>query len=197
VVDSITHVYLRIHKFQFFRASVLQSISILPPRPQAFVAPQHSPAPGVSYWHRPHTSRTRLPILFFHGIGVGLYPYMEFLKDINTGHHAEDGTIGILAIEILPVSSRITGPMVPKEELCQQYRAILDLHGYKKFVLVSHSSVSPSIEQNVCQRDETDTAQSSPRISSKTPISPVGSRQWFSSIPSQSCSINQMWHTIS
>ena len=139
MVDSITHVYLRFHSFQFYRSSPLHSVSIIPPRPQAFVAAHRSPAKDVSYWYHPHTSRTELPILFFHGIGVGLYPYTEFLKDLNQGRRPEDGEIGVLAIEILPISSRITAPMPPKEELCRRYRAILDHHGYDKFVLASHS----------------------------------------------------------
>ena len=68
-----------------------------------------------------------LPVVFLHGIGVGLYPYMKCLEDVNHGRQKEDvnhgrqkedGKVGILAVEILPVSSRITWAMLGKEELC-------------------------------------------------------------------------------
>ncbi|KAG9499675.1 hypothetical protein J7337_008134 [Fusarium musae] len=76
-----------------------------------------SPAKRLTYWHRPHTSKTRLPILFIHGIGVGLYPYVNFLAELNAAGSA-DGDVGIIAVEILSVSSRITGPAMLKEEMC-------------------------------------------------------------------------------
>lgn len=93
----------------------------------------------MSHWYRPHTSKTELPILFLHGIGVGLYPYMELLKELNQGRHKEDGDIGIIAVEILSISSRLTSPILPRAEMCRQLREILDYHQYHKFVMVSHS----------------------------------------------------------
>jgi len=139
VVDTLTHTYLRFHRFQFYRASVSHTVKILPPRPHAFVASHHSTSHDISYWHRPHTSTTELPILFLHGIGVGLYPYMEFLKEMNQGRRKEDGDIGILAVEILSISSRLTSPILPRAAMCEQLRDILDHHQYHKFVMVSHS----------------------------------------------------------
>lgn len=127
------------HKFQFHRSSLVRSLSIIPPRPQACLTSHRSPARDLTYWYRPHTSRKELPILFVHGIGVGLYPYIRFLEELNQGRRDEEGEVGILAVEILPVSSRITKPMLGKKEMCQQLRVILRHHGFDKFVLVSHS----------------------------------------------------------
>jgi hypothetical protein len=78
-------------------------------------------------------------MVFIHGIGVGLYPYMQLLKEVNMGRRDEDGKIGILAVEILPISSRITAPVLRKEELCHQFRFVLRYHGIENFILVSHS----------------------------------------------------------
>lgn len=96
----------------------------------------------LTYWHRPHTSRTRLPVVFIHGIGIGLYPYVNFLRDLN--EHAgegqdEDGQIGILAIEVMPISSRITHAALGSNTLCRELASILDHHGFARCVLVSHS----------------------------------------------------------
>lgn len=143
MVDIVTHAFLLFHNFQFYRSSIVHSIGIFPPRPHTFIASGHSPAPDLTYWYHPHTSHRELPILFLHGIGVGLYPYMKFLEELNQGRREEDGKIGILAVEILPISSRITAPLLRKEEMCQQLQVILHYHGFEKFILASHSWVCP------------------------------------------------------
>jgi hypothetical protein len=143
VVDTITHTFMLLHDFQFHRSSIMHGISVFPPRPHAFIASRRSPAKNLTYWYHPHTSHQELPILFLHGIGVGLYPYMKFLKELNQGRRDEKGKIGILAVEILPISSRITSPLLRKEEMCQQLQVILRHHGFQKFIVVSHSWVCP------------------------------------------------------
>ncbi len=137
---------MRLHGFNFYRRSIMHSLSIIPPRPQALITSHRSPSRDMSYWYHPHTSEKELPILFLHGIGVGLYPYMQLLKEVNMGRRAEHGEIGILAVEILPISSRITTPMPRKEDMCQQLRSILCYHGIEEFILISHSSVIPPIK---------------------------------------------------
>ncbi|KAI1607825.1 hypothetical protein EDD36DRAFT_459058 [Exophiala viscosa] len=139
VVDIVTHAYMYINDFHFYRGSITNSVSIIPPRPQAFIASYPSPSQNMSYWHRPHTAQRELPLVFLHGVGVGLYPYMRLLKEVNMGRRDEDGMIGILALEILPISSRITPPLPRKEDMCQQIHCIFDHHGFDKFILVSHS----------------------------------------------------------
>ena len=94
VVDIATHARLLWHGFHFYRSSIAHSVGIFPPRPQTFVASQCSPALSLTYWYRPHTSRTELPILFIHGIGVGLFPYIDLLKELNEGRRTSDGEIG-------------------------------------------------------------------------------------------------------
>ena len=129
------------HGFRFYRSSIVHCIVIFPPRPHTCITSHRSPALDLTYWYQPHTSRKELPILFLHGIGVGLYPYVKFLGELNQGREDEDGKIGILALEILPISSRITAPLLRKEEMCQKIRTILRHHGFGMFVLVSHSCV--------------------------------------------------------
>lgn len=78
-------------------------------------------------------------MLFLHGIGVGLYPYVDFLAQLNRGKVEEEGEVGIIALEILPISSRITNAAPGKEATCRQIQAILNHHGWSDVVLVSHS----------------------------------------------------------
>ena len=81
-------------------------------------------------------------MLFIHGVGVGLYPYTNFLRDINikTGYFGDmDDTVGIIAIEIMAVSSRLTAQALDKDILVNEIKCILDYHRWTKCVLVGHS----------------------------------------------------------
>jgi hypothetical protein len=113
---------MRYHSFNFHRTSLLQFPTIFPFRPLALLSPHLSPAKTLTYWHRPHTSKTRLPILFIHGIGIGLYPYVDFLAELNVGDETDglDGELGIIAVEIMPVSFRITSEALQKDEMCHE-----------------------------------------------------------------------------
>ncbi|KAF4443511.1 ribose-phosphate pyrophosphokinase [Fusarium acutatum] len=138
VVDTIASAYLLCHSFSFHRISISKFFTTFPLRPLSLVTRYKSPAKRLTYWHRPHTSKTRLPILFIHGIGVGLYPYIKFLAEINAADSA-DGDVGIIAVEIISVSSRITGSAMLKQEMCEEIHRILSSHGWEDCVLVSHS----------------------------------------------------------
>lgn len=142
MVDVVLSGSLLYHSFDFYSNSL---ISVFPLRPLSLFTPHRSPTKTVSYWHRPHTSKERLPILFIHGIGIGLYPYVNFLAEINAQHGEEpsDGQVGIIAVELMAISSRITSEAISKENMCEEVRRILDAHGWEKFVLVSHSYVPP------------------------------------------------------
>jgi len=134
--------------------------SVFPPRLQHFIAhplsslglQQHhhtrtSPSTELSYFYRPHRSRTHLPILFLHGIGIGLWPYVQFLAEINKSV-PEDEQIGILALELLPLSSRlVSSPLLTPATFLAHLKDILSSHHdpdaeawlSRGFILVSHS----------------------------------------------------------
>jgi len=78
-----------------------------PLRPLSVLCRQQSNARDMSYWYRPHTSRTRMPILFIHGIGIGLITYTDFFSDLIEKHKGSDSNdqVGIIAIEIMPPAS--------------------------------------------------------------------------------------------
>lgn len=127
--------------FRFHRLAFERFFGVFPLRPFTLFSKQETPARTITYWHRPHTSRNRLPVLFVHGIGIGLYPYVNFLNQINQTQvrNNDDGEIGIIAIEMMPVSFRITGAALERDEMCDEILRILEGHGWDQFVLVSHS----------------------------------------------------------
>lgn len=141
LVDTFTAGCLSYSGFTLFRTHLHSSLAVIPPRPATLFTRSISSAPDLSYWYRPHTSRTRLPILFIHGIGIGLYPYTKWLAEINKNdpEAAQDGEIGIIAVEIMPISFRIAGSILGREDMCRQINMILDRHGFDKVVLASHS----------------------------------------------------------
>lgn len=89
----------------------------------------------MPYWYREHTSKDKLPILFIHGIGIGFWPYLPFLKELV----AQDPEVGILAVEILSVSMHMTAPPLPSEETCIAITRILDSLALPRVVVCSHS----------------------------------------------------------
>ncbi|QPH01371.1 hypothetical protein C2857_005571 [Epichloe festucae Fl1] len=143
VVDTIASLSLFYHSFDFHRTSWMGFLGVFPFRPLTVFSTSKSPAKRLTYWHRPHISKTRLPVLFLHGIGVGLYPYVDFLAEINAREGQEsstgDGQVGIIAVEMMWVSSRLTAEAMSKDEMVDEVCRIIKTHGWDKFVLVSHS----------------------------------------------------------
>lgn len=129
------------HSFQFNRLPIRRFLTVFPFRPFTLLTTHKTPTKTLSYWHRPHTSSNRLPVLFIHGIGIGLYPYVNFLAQINQarGEINNNGDIGIIAIEIMPVSFRLTHAALEKNQMCDEIKRILLKHGWQRVVLVSHS----------------------------------------------------------
>ncbi|TFK96830.1 hypothetical protein BDV98DRAFT_597219 [Pterulicium gracile] len=108
--------------------------SAFPPRPLTFFG-RPTPVQDASYWYKPHTSTTKLPIVFIHGIGIGLWPYIPFLKGII----AQDPTVGILLIEIVPITMHISHRPPPAPLTVQRIASILAFHSIDRFVLAAHS----------------------------------------------------------
>ncbi|KAH9841192.1 hypothetical protein Tdes44962_MAKER07858 [Teratosphaeria destructans] len=142
LVDTMTHIRMLFSGFKYF--STLQtSLEVFPPRPLALAtATQDSPAQQLSYWYREHTSKIRLPVLFLHGIGIGLHAHVEFLRELDAALNskaAADNKVGILAVEVLQISSRLTHSIVTSKAFLEQLAQVLDHHRMNKVVLVSHS----------------------------------------------------------
>lgn len=139
LVDNLVSIYLLYQGLTYYRTAYSHFLRIIPSRPSLLALSSPSPAKATTYWYRPHTSKTRLPVLFIHGIGIGLYPYAQFVAGLKIQDSDEDGQVGVIAIEILAISSRVTVEALSKEDMCDEIHTILKAHGWDKFVLVSHS----------------------------------------------------------
>jgi len=131
-VDTYTWFVLRNNGFKHYASG--QWRSLFPPRPLTVIS-QRSLSPNVSYWYRAHRTTDKPPIVFIHGIGIGLYAYTGLLRRIAEA----DEEVGILAIELLAISMRMTRPVMGPAETCIAFSEILTSLGIDRFVLVGHS----------------------------------------------------------
>ncbi|KAJ3902768.1 hypothetical protein F5879DRAFT_962740 [Lentinula edodes] len=136
LVDLITSTKLSFMGFHHYS----NPSRIFPPRLfHIFTTPSPSATTHFSYWYRPHKSPTRDPIIFIHGIGIGLYPYLPFFQDLITATPDQ----GLLLIELLPISMHISSPpansLLPRESLLHGLYTTLDSLGISRAVLASHS----------------------------------------------------------
>lgn len=136
LVDSVTHGRMLWSGFKFYTASIYNNLlHVFPPRLLACLerSKRHSPSDQLSYWYRPAVNESTLPIVFLHGIGIGLYPYIPFLSSLPP-------TSPLLAVEILPICMRLTKTnILTVPEFLSHFKEILRHHGIDKFVLVGHS----------------------------------------------------------
>ncbi|KAI8982942.1 Alpha/Beta hydrolase protein [Trametes punicea] len=131
-VDTITAIQMKNCGFHHYTSS--HCASCFPPR--TFTAfSNNAPHPDLVYWLRPHKSSTKDPILFLHGIGIGLWPYVPFFADLVEA----DPDVGIIAIENLSISMRISRPPLSRAEMLEALLELLDAHEIERVVVVAHS----------------------------------------------------------
>ncbi|KAH8170438.1 alpha/beta hydrolase fold domain-containing protein [Sarocladium implicatum] len=136
IVDLFTHTLLVWKGFQYYAATSQQ---VFPPRPQCKLSRHRSTVSEMGYWYSPHQCEHKLPLVFFHGIGIGLLVYIEYLATLLKTGTGKDSGIGIIAVEMMPISFRLTNPPPSKVEFLEQMSRILDHHGWTDFAISSHS----------------------------------------------------------
>ncbi|KAH7018511.1 uncharacterized protein B0I36DRAFT_40106 [Microdochium trichocladiopsis] len=137
-VDTMTHVLLAWQGFRYYAQARSALTSVVPLRLQSLLPGARSEGKDMAYWHRPHTASDKIPIVFLHGIGIGLWPYVPFFSRLARCQ-PRDAQIGVIAIEMLPISFRLTNDPLQKLEYLQNVTAILDARGWSRFTLVTHS----------------------------------------------------------
>ncbi|EPS40897.1 hypothetical protein H072_5204 [Dactylellina haptotyla CBS 200.50] len=135
LIDTLTYLRLSFAGYSYYRRPLATFLYSFPFRFETLFTRHTSPSRTIPYWHRPHTSKTHAPILYLHGIGIGLHPYVPTLSKIASSLP----DVGIIAVEIDPISSRICPPIQKQAALLQELRAILQKHNYKSFTLAANS----------------------------------------------------------
>lgn len=173
LADTLSQVLLQAKGFAYHRRSLWKTAAaVFPPRPAAFFTRSTSVASSISYFLREHHSHTRLPVLYIHGIGIGLLPSVQFLSELdhelNHGRSSSD-QVGILAIEILQISSRLTESIPRRADFLAQLTTIINHHfgPDSHFVLGAHS-YGTILSANILNDDHL-----SPRVSATLLVDPV------------------------
>ncbi|KZS99366.1 uncharacterized protein LAESUDRAFT_668070, partial [Laetiporus sulphureus 93-53] len=135
IVDTITSAQLALGGFRHYDNK--NPLGCFPPRWSSLFS-RRSPDANIAYWYRPHRSKTKHPVLFLHGIRIGLWPYTPFLQELV----AKDLNVGIIAIENLSVSVHICAPPLPCAEMLAALTCILEHHHHTSFVLAARSTQS-------------------------------------------------------
>ncbi|RKP25741.1 Alpha/Beta hydrolase protein [Syncephalis pseudoplumigaleata] len=101
----------------------------------------------VSYWYRPatkeacaarHRSATApYPIVFIHGLGMGLMSYLAFIAKICYANGARDVPVYLLDMPYLGMRLLAQAPSIP-ETACA-VKAALHRHGHRRAVFIGHS----------------------------------------------------------
>ncbi|KAF2443170.1 hypothetical protein P171DRAFT_522791 [Karstenula rhodostoma CBS 690.94] len=131
-IDFWTSMILLISGFTFYRQPRGKFLKTFPLRPLTLLAPNQSAAPNFSYFYRPHLSTTHRPIVLIHGLGIGLAAYLPLLLMMPKD-------IGILAIEVLPTSSRITEALPLPADQAREIGDIIAQQNLSAFVFIAHS----------------------------------------------------------
>ncbi|ELQ44096.1 hypothetical protein OOU_Y34scaffold00100g4 [Pyricularia oryzae Y34] len=119
--------------YTFYRTKRSNFFRVFPFRISGLLAPKESAARDhMSYYVRPHKSTTKRPILFIHGIGMGVAQNLMYFNSIPKD-------VGVVVIELLPISARISPPLCTASQMAESVAAILDQQGFDDVVLVSQS----------------------------------------------------------
>ncbi|KAI0245885.1 hypothetical protein BJV78DRAFT_1259315 [Lactifluus subvellereus] len=134
-VDTLVSIALYYRGFTHY--NTCKWFHVFPPRPliALFSRTSADRVTNMPYWYRPHRSHTKLPVLFIHGIGIGLLPYVPFLRELAM----QDPDVGIIAIEIMPISMHITASPLASDAMCAAITRILNAHEFHRVVVAGHS----------------------------------------------------------
>ncbi|KPI39877.1 uncharacterized protein AB675_11475 [Cyphellophora attinorum] len=139
--DTLACVMLWMYGFRFYRPSRWTFFKSFPLRPVVLLSSNSAPSETFTYWMLPHTSKDpkHQPVMFVHGVGVGLHFYLPFLRALLP--HCRAHGIGIICLEVNQVCSRITNALPAPLQIVAEINQILEYHGWqhRRPVLLTHS----------------------------------------------------------
>ncbi|CAH0046366.1 unnamed protein product [Clonostachys solani] len=152
--DVVSYFRLRLSGFDHYRLPLYKRMSVFPWRPQTIFSRTISPSEHLSYFYRPHSRRDRRPVLFIHGFGHGISKYSRFLKDFDRQNGDSSSGVGIIALEIMPLTTRINeDDMLPMDKLMREIRLVLAKHGWNEVTVLAHSvgtTIATQLLQHFC-----------------------------------------------
>lgn len=140
LADFVSYFRLRLCGFEHYRLPIYKRMSVFPWRPHTVLSRTISVSEHLSYFYRPHIRRGRRPVLFIHGFGHGISRYSRFLKDFDCQNGYSSSGVGIIALEIMPLTTRVNeDDMLPMDKLMREIRLVLAHHGWSEVTILAHS----------------------------------------------------------
>ncbi|KAF7298468.1 hypothetical protein MKEN_01371900 [Mycena kentingensis (nom. inval.)] len=135
LVDMTTAIFLLLLGFKHYAPPGY--LRAFPPRAFTSLVSKRGANAHFPYWYRPPRgdTPTTTPLLFLHGIGIGLHPYVPFIRELLRA----DPTRAIVLIEFLPISMRMTAPMPPCSTILDSINTTLESLAIPEVVLAAHS----------------------------------------------------------
>lgn len=104
---------------------------------------RYTTSPGVNYWHRPSTLLTSpstpqsksLPVVFFHGVGPGMWIYLPFLLRLWARHLDRDHIV----VETPHITTSLAFKVPHWTHMVKAVEEALDRHDMPTFCAMGHS----------------------------------------------------------
>ncbi|KAF7294587.1 hypothetical protein MIND_00995200 [Mycena indigotica] len=135
LVDMTTSIFLISLGFKHYAPRAY--FSAFPPRLFTSLFSRRAANEHFPYWYRPPRgdAPSKPTLLFLHGIGIGLHPYVPLFRELLRS----DPTQSILLMEFLPVSMRMTPPMPSCRITLESINAVLEDLSVDQVTLAAHS----------------------------------------------------------
>ncbi|KAF8958050.1 hypothetical protein BDZ97DRAFT_74266 [Flammula alnicola] len=144
LVDAYTSVVLAYLGLKHYTPCEPEWGRTFPPRPVLYFLSRSAPRGVVTpYWYPPHTSASKLPIVFLHDIGqIGLYPYISSIRSIIYGGHSD---VGILLPGMMSICMHMTPCSVPprRQMLASLYLILESSREEEEVVLLAERELHP------------------------------------------------------
>lgn len=99
--------------------------------------------------------KSPLPVVFIHGVGFGLLPYLHLIKELMTtlllSTSPERGGITVMAIEIPHVALRLCWKAASIDQVAEAAHQAVMAHGHEKACFVGHS-YGTFVCSRICQK---------------------------------------------
>jgi pimeloyl-ACP methyl ester carboxylesterase len=138
--EPVTHTHRPLVMYTAVHFLLQEVIAPLRLSRMGFVRQQHK---TLSYQYRPGVFPEKEPLVFIHGLGVGVLPYERFLKRLVRKTEDENSSLygrSVLCVELHAVSQRLSPPELHRDDFVDDMKEIMETLGFNNGgIIMGHS----------------------------------------------------------
>jgi len=138
--EPVTHTHRPLVMYTVVHFILQELITPLRMSRLGFVRQQHK---TLSYQYRPGMEPSKEPLVFIHGLGVGVLPYEGFIRKLLEKTLDESSSLygrSILLVELHAVSQRLAPPELHRDDFVNDMREIMATLGFSNGgIIMGHS----------------------------------------------------------